>query len=404
MPWERFLSDTVTAFRKKFENLEFSQQRQIREKALDESLLEPCQIEVLDFGIRKQVIWLLIHDKLLPDMLFKVHKHFKSTDTIEFADKLPYEVCTLLEDSILRVESSTKPNGILVFMKNHTFGISHGAPPQSVSGEFLNMCVGDSIRETQDKKLAISNANRLNAERPPQRQSLSKNIFIVHGRDHEPMKKLKKMLVDFDLNPIILHEQPSGSRTVLEKLEKYSDVGYAFVILTPDDLGVSFKELFEKTARGSYENGAFEAARKILEQSKGSIERFVEFNEKFMQDPADASKFLQLLVPRARQNIILEFGYFMGRLGRQRVCCLYKGDIELPSDMQGIVYIPFEQTINEIEDRIVKELEEAGYKIEKRQKEAKYPAALRGPSYYRYLEKLKKKRALLKAQKEKQDS
>ena len=64
---------------------------------------------------------------------------------------------------------------------------------------------------------------------------ISKNVFIVHGRDHKPMKELKILLKEFGLNPIVLHEQPSGSRTIVEKLEKYSDVGYAFVILTPDD-------------------------------------------------------------------------------------------------------------------------------------------------------------------------
>lgn len=68
-------------------------------------------------------------------------------------------------------------------------------------------------------------------------QPLSKNIFIVHGRDHEPMKELKTMLYDFGLSPIVLHEEASGGLTLAEKLERYSkDVGYAFVILTPDDI------------------------------------------------------------------------------------------------------------------------------------------------------------------------
>jgi predicted nucleotide-binding protein len=58
-----------------------------------------------------------------------------------------------------------------------------------------------------------------------------KNIFIAHGRDHKPMREIKAMLTEFRLNPIVLHEQPSGSRTIVEKLEKYSDIGYAFVIL-----------------------------------------------------------------------------------------------------------------------------------------------------------------------------
>ena len=372
MPWEKFLSSTIRDFRSKFGKLESSQRTQIREKAVDDSLLEPCQIEVLDFGMRKKVIWIVIHDKLLPDMTFKIHENFKHTEDVEFADRLPIELRTLLKGSILIWESSTKPIGTSIFLKNRTFSISHGAPPQSLSDEFLRICK-ELKTKTQDTKPAFSDHIESNPEHQQQKPSFSKNIFIVHGTDHEPLKKLKQMLISLDFDPIILHEQASGSRTVIEKLEKYSDVGYAFVILTPDDIGASFKELFEKTARGSYENGALDAARRILAQSKGTIERFVEFNEKFMQDPVDASKFLQLLVPSARQNIILEFGYFMGRLGRQRVCCLYKGDIELPSDVRGIVTIPFDKTISEIKGKIVKELEEAGYKMEKSPRKVKYP-------------------------------
>jgi len=61
--------------------------------------------------------------------------------------------------------------------------------------------------------------------------------------------------------------------------------------------------------------------------------------------------------------VILEFCYFIGLLGREKVCCLYKGNVELPSDMQGIVYVPFNESINEAKGMILKELSEAGYEI-----------------------------------------
>ena len=150
---------------------------------------------------------------------------------------------------------------------------------------------------------------------------LSNKVFIVHGRDAKPVKELKIMLSEFGLNPIVLHEQPSGSRTIVEKLEKYSDVGYTFVILTPDDAGVLADEMMTD---------------KLLPT---------------------------IMKPRARQNVVLEFGYFMGLLGRDRVCSLLKGDVERPSDMHGIVYIPFKQSINECRDKIIKELKAVGYKI-----------------------------------------
>lgn len=158
----------------------------------------------------------------------------------------------------------------------------------------------------------------------------SKNVFIVHGRDHEPMKELKTMLLEFGLNPIILHEQPSGSRTIVEKLEKYSDVGYVFVILTPDEIG-SLSETLDKIKQ-----------LPVIFSTNNLLEQFRK---------------------RARQNVILEFGYFMGFLGRDRVCCLHKGNVELPSDMHGIVYISFRDSIEEIRLMIMKELKEAGYEI-----------------------------------------
>ena len=126
------------------------------------------------------------------------------------------------------------------------------------------------------------------------------------------------MLKEFGLNPIVLHEQPSGSRTIVEKLERYSDVGYAFVVLTPDDLGGPFKD------------------RRILR---------LEAKE------------------RPRQNVTLEFGYFIGKLGRDKVCCLLKGNVERPSDMHGIVYVPFKESVNEVRDKIVKELKAADYRL-----------------------------------------
>lgn len=164
-------------------------------------------------------------------------------------------------------------------------------------------------------------------------QSTSKDIFIVHGRDHKPVQELKMMLLEFGLDSIILNEQASGSLTIIEKLEKYSDVNYAFIILTPDDVGGTL-EGFESALSGVMEE------RIDLEDIYGDF-----------------------MYHRARQNVVLEFGYFIGKLGRERVCCLYKGDIELPSDMQGIVYIQFKDSINECHDKIIRELKLVGYKI-----------------------------------------
>jgi predicted nucleotide-binding protein len=66
-----------------------------------------------------------------------------------------------------------------------------------------------------------------------------------------------------------------------------------------------------------------------------------------------------LLKDKARQNVILEFGYFIGRLGRSRVCCLYKGGLKLPSDMHGICYLHFNESVNEVKETIIEELKAA---------------------------------------------
>jgi predicted nucleotide-binding protein len=67
--------------------------------------------------------------------------------------------------------------------------------------------------------------------------------------------------------------------------------------------------------------------------------------------------------PRARQNVILELGYFMGSLGRDRVCCLSTSNIELPSDILGITYHKFEKKVKECFWEISTELKNAGYEL-----------------------------------------
>jgi predicted nucleotide-binding protein len=145
------------------------------------------------------------------------------------------------------------------------------------------------------------------------RQFDPKRIFIVHGRNDEAKNELARLVEGLGLTPIILHEQPNKGKTIIEKFESNaSKVGYALVLLTPDDSGAS---------------------------ADGKIQ------------------------PRARQNVILELGYFMGSLGRDRVCCLYTSNIELPSDILGIAYHKFEKKVKECFWEISTELKNAGYEL-----------------------------------------
>lgn len=117
----------------------------------------------------------------------------------------------------------------------------------------------------------------------------SNKIFIVHGHDEAAREGLARFIEKLGLEAIILNEQPNQGRTVIEKFENAgSDVGFAVVLLTPDDVG-----------------NAATAASSVM---------------------------------RARQNVIFELGYFAGQLGRGRVCLLRKGSVEIPSDLFGVVY------------------------------------------------------------------
>jgi hypothetical protein len=105
---EEFLIEVVTSFRKEFERFTPTNQRLIKGRAFDSLPFEPCQIEVLDFGVGKAVIWLLIHDNQLPDMMFKIHKDVKSVQESEFASKYKTEFSMLLEkgyEKILFIET-----------------------------------------------------------------------------------------------------------------------------------------------------------------------------------------------------------------------------------------------------------------------------------------------------------
>lgn len=119
-----------------------------------------------------------------------------------------------------------------------------------------------------------------------------KQVFVVYGHDQVLKLSVEAFLKDeLKLDVVALDEKPNLGKTIIEKFEHYSkDAGFAVILMSPDD---------EMNVDG-----------KIYKQ--------------------------------ARQNVILELGYFMAKLGRERVCVVLRGDVEKPSDISGILHLPYE--------------------------------------------------------------
>jgi nucleic acid-binding protein len=139
-------------------------------------------------------------------------------------------------------------------------------------------------------------------------------VFIVHGRDHNLLTQVENVLMKLGLDPIVLQEQANNGKTIIEKIEECTDVGFGIVLYTPCDEG-------------------------RLKSEGGELK------------------------PRARQNVVLEHGYLMAKLGRERVCCLVSDDVEFPSDIQGVVYTSA-KNVGQWKYKIAKELKAAGFSID----------------------------------------
>lgn len=147
----------------------------------------------------------------------------------------------------------------------------------------------------------------------PKRAARGEGVFLVHGHDHAVLHDAARKLEQLGASVVILHEQANRGQTVIEKLEANSTVGFAVVFLTADDEGGV------RTAKAR-------------------------------------TKALQ---PRARQNVILELGYFLALLGRERVVAVHERGVELPSDFLGVLYIAIDDA-GAWKHELVRELRAAG--------------------------------------------
>lgn len=155
----------------------------------------------------------------------------------------------------------------------------------------------------------------LNNGKPEPKVTMPKfsKIFIVHGQDVAIRESIARFIERLGFEAVILHEQANRGGTIIEKIEANRDVGFAIVLLTPDDEG-----------------------RKMGDSN---------------------------LAPRARQNVLLELGYFMAYLGRPNVCALRRGDVDIPSDFAGVVWTDLDAG-GAWKTSLGRELAAAGYPVD----------------------------------------
>jgi predicted nucleotide-binding protein len=152
----------------------------------------------------------------------------------------------------------------------------------------------------------------------PKGGETSRKVFVVYGHDGTARSEVEAMLRRWELEPLILEQLPSKGLTIIEKLEDArKDAVFAVVIATPDDEGHE-------------------------------------------REQTDKKLF------RARQNVVLELGMMLAVLGRPRVAILMKSDLKMekPSDIQGLIYIPWKENINEVKLTLAQEMHSQGIKID----------------------------------------
>ncbi len=160
----------------------------------------------------------------------------------------------------------------------------------------------EEIKEWDEQSINLSKKSILEIDKS--------KVFIVHGHDDGLKSEVARFIEKLELEAIILHEQPNAGKTIIEKIEFYSNVGFGIVLYTDCDSG----------------------------SKKGGE-----------------------LKPRARQNVIFEHGFLIGKLGREFVSHLATSNIEMPNDISGTVYVDKD---NNWKNDIFKELKNAGYNVD----------------------------------------
>jgi predicted nucleotide-binding protein len=223
--------------------------------------------------------------------------------------------------SVDDVERRLQAGGLVVESKAR-LGNETGYQLRCRTGEIINVfdkgtvsVQGKNQPQTRELLGVVDGAESVHEAPGP----MSRKVFVVYGHDATTRTQLEAMLRRWGLDPLILDQLPSEGQTIIEKLEKYAgeDVRFAVVLATPDDEG-------------------------------------------HVRGKADEKKY------RARQNVVLELGLLLSKLGRSKVAILMKDQehMERPSDIQGLIYLPFIDNVEDVKVQLAKEMDKQGLEID----------------------------------------
>lgn len=206
-------------------------------------------------------------------------------------------------DILSKYENDNMPDGLVMYVSRESI-VSYDKyttdiTKQTFSNAQKRLDSGSVLVKTSEKTKALIDKTE---------------IFIVHGHDDLAKVETARFIEQMGFKPIVLHEKASSGKTIIEKIEEYSNVGFGVILYTPCDVGA-----------------------------------------KSATEPE--------LQARARQNVVFEHGFLNGKLGRQNVCALVKGVVETPNDISGVVYVPMDEH-GAWKLALAKELRNSGYAVD----------------------------------------
>ena len=217
--------------------------------------------------------------------------------------------------SAINTDPSSNYSPVFAFESNQTL---RGKKSTADDGWSTESSIANALKDIDQRLESLDYKLNKIHKNEAEEIEYSRDVFVVHGHHGELKNELARFLERLEFNPIILHEQPDRGQTIFSKLTgEMKRVGFAFILLTPDDVGAQ-----------------------------------VSSREK--------------LNHRARQNVVFEHGLFVSHLEPHRVCAICKGDIEIPSDLSGVIYkkIHSGSGLDSIAFEIIRELKAAGYRVD----------------------------------------